>query len=207
MDRVGPHFSFPRFHADVGPCSYARFFLSSKRARPIYILDRPSLLRVYVPPPPPRVCFSVCMFLRMLSPSIVHVKCPFMCISLRMYVHPSVCSSVCMTLYVHFPSVCISPPCMSLFGPLCVYVLSTCIPSCVSCLYVRPSVFASLCVHAPSVCMSLHVYNPFVRLSLRVYVASYDLYGNSDFSNNRLVRSVSGPHKLTLVPTSVWSFG
>ncbi len=90
------------------------------------------------------------------------LQCPFRCISLRMYAHPSVCPSLCMTVHVYFPSVCIYPPRMSLCGS----PLSVCLSLCMSSPRKYP-----LRVHVPSMWCPFRVFF-FVWLFLHVYVTS-----------------------------------
>lgn len=162
---------------------------------------------------------SVCIFIHVYALPCI---CPFMCIPLRMYAHPFVYPSVCMTLHAHFPSVGIFPPfvCPSLcICPPRVYIPSAWSPLrkyislfCYSFMFmlpprICPSLCTSLRVHFPSVRMFVHVYVPFVCFSSRVYVPLYDCCWNSNSPNNMLVLQFNREHKLTSVPTSVWSLG
>ncbi len=147
---------------------------------------------------PPYVCLSICISLRVYVPS-----CAFLSVSIFI-------SSVRMTLHVHLPlhvipPVCISPPCVCLLhvyvpsdfmfppcgAPSVRMFLCLVVPSCVSCLYE----YFPPCV-CNSVCMFVRCVFPFMCMYLRV---------NS--SEKGLVRQVSRVHKLTSVPTLVWSLG
>ena len=202
-----------------GPGPYARFFV--EQTGPAHLVDRPSskwfgtfiqsvqcicLLRVYVP----SCAFpSVCMFIHVYVPPCV---CPFMCTS-----PPYACPLHVCPLRMYVPSVCISPPCVcplrvyipsAYMSPLCVCPLRVYVPSvCMFLCLVVPSCVCCLHVYVPPCTCSFRVYFPFVCLSFRVYVSSYDCCWNSNSLNNRLVRQVSGVHKLTSVPRQFGRWG
>lgn len=159
---------------------------------------------------PPCVCLSVCTSLHVYVPSCAF---PFVCMFIQVYV---------MTLHVHFPSVRMSPPCMS---PLCVcplqcmssphlYPLRVYVPSVWCPFRVYFSLFGCSFMCMLPLCTSLRVYVTLCTCPSRcifpLYVCpSVCMFFRMIVVGIRTPRTTGwcGVNKLTFVPTSVWAFG